>query len=591
MCKCRSHGTFPPLRPSKFSFEYLLLPPRSAPTAAPPGLAPQVLRRPPRPPTHRGLALAPTAGYRSRASAPSISGLVDSADERFARQYRCGPPPEFPLASPRSGIVHHLSGPDRYALTRTLHRRSRSVGGATHEGIPPVSFLAPYGFTRPLTRTHVRLLGPCFKTGRMGSSQADAGSAQVPRHAVTARAASHDRGDDVSAGISTARAWAAAAIRVGPRPESIGGPALTVPHPTRAHRQPHPLPSRQFQALFDSLFKVLFIFPSRYLFAIGLSPVFSLGRNLPPDWGCIPKQPDSPTAPRGATGSGHDGALTLSGAPFQGTWARSAAEDASPDYNSDAGGDRFSWWAVPGSLAVTRGILGPRPVGRRAHVRPRGRSLKPPWIVAVATLGPLFGQPGGEAPGRPSSATPEDRALAALRDARAACPRLAASGATCVQRLDGSRDSAIHTKYRISLRSSSMRAEISVAESRFGCTFLNGKRRGAGRSAPFPGRQRARLAFISVPWRLGRRGFGCRGRPRARLRPPPPYRRCSFQPVRGSLFLRGHDNDPSAGSPTETLLRLLLPLNDKVQWTSRDVAGGEPPTSPRSEHFTGPFNR
>ncbi|KAI9070841.1 hypothetical protein K1719_047186 [Acacia pycnantha] len=31
-----------PLRPSKFSFEYLLLPPRSAPTAAPPGLAPQV---------------------------------------------------------------------------------------------------------------------------------------------------------------------------------------------------------------------------------------------------------------------------------------------------------------------------------------------------------------------------------------------------------------------------------------------------------------------------------------------------------------------------------------------------------------------
>lgn len=50
-------------------------------------------------------------------------------------------------------------------------------------------------------------------------------------------------------------------------------------------------------------------------------------------------------------------------------------------------------------------------------------------------------------------------------------------------------------------------------------------------------------------------------------------------------------NDPSAGSPTETLLRLLLPLNDKVQWTSHDVAGGEPPTSPRSEHFTGPFNR
>lgn len=58
-----------------------------------------------------------------------------------------------------------------------------------------------------------------------------------------------------------------------------------------------------------------------------------------------------------------------------------------------------------------------------------------------------------------------------------------------------------------------------------------------------------------------------------------------------SSSLVGLDNDPSAGSPTETLLRLLLPLNDKVQWTSRDVAGGEPPPSPRSEHFTGPFNR
>ncbi|KAI3485759.1 hypothetical protein L1887_50857 [Cichorium endivia] len=52
--------------------------------------------------------------------------------------------------------------------------------------------------------------------------------------------------------------------------------------------------------------------------------------------------------------------------------------------------------------------------------------------------------------------------------------------------------------------------------------------------------------------------------------------------VHGSFCFAGFDNDPSAGSPTETLLRLLLPLNDKVQWNSRDVAGGEPPTSPRS---------
>ena len=71
----------------------------------------------------------------------------------------------------------------------------------------------------------------------------------------------------------------------------------------------------------------------------------------------------------------------------------------------------------------------------------------------------------------------------------------------------------------------------------------------------------------------------------------PDRRTLVIKRVRGSFCWAGFDNDPSAGSPTETLLRLLLPLNDKVQWTSRDVAGSEPPTSPRSEHFTGPFNR
>ena len=53
-----------------------------------------------------------------------------------------------------------------------------------------------------------------------------------------ARAAVHNRSDDVSTSISRARAWATAAIRVGQCPESIGGPAHTVPHPTGTHRRP-----------------------------------------------------------------------------------------------------------------------------------------------------------------------------------------------------------------------------------------------------------------------------------------------------------------------------------------------------------------
>ncbi|KAK7326635.1 hypothetical protein VNO80_32602 [Phaseolus coccineus] len=375
----------------------------------------------------------------NRAAVPSY---LFKSDERFARQYRCGPPPEFPLASPRSGIVHHLSGPDRYALTRTLHRRSGSVGGATHRGIPPISFLAPYGFTHPLTRTHVRLLGPCFKTGRMGSPQADARSAHVPRHAMRRALPS------TIATMTSPRAFQQPGLGPPLQSASVNVPSRSADRLTPFHIRPghiagpHPLPSRQFQALFDSLFKVLFIFPSRYLFAIGLSPVFSLGRNLPPDWGCIPKQPDSPTAPRGATGSGHNGALTLSGAPFQGTWARSATEDASPDYNSNAEGDRFSWWAFPGSLAVTRGIL--RTEGACGVSKSIMSGVPQPRLVS--SVGSSTDIAGDSVPNLLFNQPREGRRALSLM----------ALGATCVQRLDGSRDSAIHTKYRISLRSSSM---------------------------------------------------------------------------------------------------------------------------------------
>ena len=78
-----------------------------------------------------------------------------------------------------------------------------------------------------------------------------------------------------------------------------------------AVRNPHvgrnTLPFQQFHVLFHSLFKVLFIFPSLYLFAIGLSPVFSFRWNLPPTWSCIPKQLDSSAefyAVRGAIARG-----------------------------------------------------------------------------------------------------------------------------------------------------------------------------------------------------------------------------------------------------------------------------------------------
>ena len=96
----------------------------------------------------------------------------------------------------------------------------------------------------------------------------------------------------------------------------------------------HPVPFQQFQALFNSLFKVLCIFPSRYLFAIGLSPIFSFRRNLPPALSCNPKQPDSSTAGRTSRNRATDGIVPLSDALFQGTYARPASDTTSVDYNS-----------------------------------------------------------------------------------------------------------------------------------------------------------------------------------------------------------------------------------------------------------------
>lgn len=143
------------------------------------------------------------------------------------------------------------------------------------------------------------------------------------------------------------------------------------------------------------------------------------------------------------------------------------------------------------------------------------------------------------------------------------------------------------------------RAEISVAESRSSIEDCSAPGR-----LPRRGPGRRDLSF-QLPWRGPRPGFvpagagslggraasrGWRGSG-AGPRPRTPSPRVFVNVFAGLSVGTGLDNDPSAGSPTETLLRLLLPLNDKVQWTSRDVAGGEPPTSPRSEHFTGPFNR
>jgi hypothetical protein len=119
------------------------------------------------------------------------------------------------------------------------------------------------------------------------------------------------------------------------------------------------LPSGSLSAIsrtFHPLSKALFSFPSRYLFAIGLSFIFSLRWSLPPTSNCNPKQSDSTSrAERNHSAAQEYHPLRpaipgqLGGVEAQGI--------GTPTHNSAADGHRFQGWAVPSSLAVTAGIL------------------------------------------------------------------------------------------------------------------------------------------------------------------------------------------------------------------------------------------
>src|SRR6218665_2830487 len=82
-------------------------------------------------------------------------------DDRFARQNRCGPPPEFPLASSYSGIVHHLSGPNVYALAPPLLLRApnppvRGRTDPTQAGRSPgLHFHCAFGFRSAQRLAHM----------------------------------------------------------------------------------------------------------------------------------------------------------------------------------------------------------------------------------------------------------------------------------------------------------------------------------------------------------------------------------------------------------------------------------------------------
>ena len=92
-----------------------------------------------------------------------------------------------------------------------------------------------------------------------------------------------------------------------------------------------PFASRRFHVLLNSLFKVLFNFPSRYLCAIGLASVFSLRWSLPPALGCNLKQPDSEDYPGGPAGCRRGLTPALGEAPIRRTRTPNRSPRAVPN--------------------------------------------------------------------------------------------------------------------------------------------------------------------------------------------------------------------------------------------------------------------
>src|ERR1700733_772513 len=69
------------------------------------------------------------------------------------------------------GFAMHTNRSPSFGSHHECCRSSASeeapAGGASPlGGFPPLPFVPPRGLRRPGTRIHVRLLGPCFKTGR-----------------------------------------------------------------------------------------------------------------------------------------------------------------------------------------------------------------------------------------------------------------------------------------------------------------------------------------------------------------------------------------------------------------------------------------
>ncbi|KAG9444630.1 hypothetical protein H6P81_015970 [Aristolochia fimbriata] len=208
-----------------------------------------------------------------------------------------------------------------------------------------------------------------------------------------------------------------------------------------------------------------------------LARYLALGRNLRPIWAAFPNNPTSPTTPRGLAGSGHNGAVTLSGPPFHGTCARSVAKGGFCELQFERRPLDSHLGLFRLSSPVTRGILGLGP-----RLEPAAGGLgggATTFVVPKCPWGKVFfsqPRPGARATNLlPRTTRPFPPAVGAAghggwgglrrawRPGRCTLD-LVASGATCVQRLRWFAGFCNSHQVSHFARSSSItRAKISVA--------------------------------------------------------------------------------------------------------------------------------
>jgi len=135
----------------------------------------------------------------------------------------------------------------------------------------------------------------------------------------------------------------------------------------------HALPTRQFHILFTHLAVCCFIFPSRYLFAIGLLPILCLGWRLPPVLGLHSQAARLGEHSALARQGGLPLAWSTGLSPSVARGFHRACNHPEPDTGVCSANhipttarktampprchSRFQVWACPASLAVTEGVL------------------------------------------------------------------------------------------------------------------------------------------------------------------------------------------------------------------------------------------